>query len=125
MNFETLRRLRDNHIGLRLLRADLLPFFASFFWRAFVAANRRQLDEDALVAALEDHLFALQESDLARPPRDYVKGWVEAGYLRQFYVADDDVPRYELAPSIDKVLDWLHSLRGRGFVGTESRLKTI
>jgi hypothetical protein len=126
LNHEFLHHLRDSNVGIKLLRADLMPFIASFFWNTFTAAHRRQLDEEDIIARLEDHMFAMTPSGVAtRPARDYLRSWVEAGYLRQYYVPTDDIPRYELVADVDKAIDWLFNFKNRTFVGTESRLKTI
>lgn len=125
MDFAYLQRLQSNHVGLRLLRAENLPLIAAFLWKVFVATNQRVHDEENLAPALDDFLFSLNEKKYIRSAKDYLRAWVDAGYLRQYYVEDDDIPRYELSPATDKALDWLHTLRGRSFVGTESRLKTL
>lgn len=124
MKYEFLEALRQNHAGIRLLRADTMPLVGSFLWGTFVESGQRLWDEESLVEAWQDHLFALNLA-VPRPPKEYLRSWVEAGYLRQFYLREDDVPRYELTPHLDRTLHWLEELRPRSFVGTESRLKAL
>lgn len=126
MEIQDLQYLREGHAGFRLFRSQHFAFTASLFWKRFVRANQRALDEVTLLEAIEDHLYqSPHEVCPQTPARDILKHWVEAQYLRQYYSERDDVARYELTVSIEKALDWVYSLRPRSFVGTESRLRTI
>ncbi len=125
MDIGKLRLLKEQHAGFRLLRAQNFPFIAGCLWQIFPGSNRRVLDLEAMQNALEDQIFQQPELAEALRPQDCLKAWVEAGYLRQYYISEDDQPRFELTSAAEKALDWVFSLQPRGFVGTESRLKSI
>ncbi len=131
LDYTTLDALRRHHPAWRLLRADNAPLIASFLQRAFIAPNLRVLPRAELVSRLDDHLFALRETlgetAFPRTAGQYLDDWAgdEQGWLRKFYPPDSDEPHYDLTPATEKALEWLASLGGRGFVGTESRLLTI
>jgi hypothetical protein len=125
MDIAVLQRLKEEHAGFRLLRAQNFASIASFLWKTFPGSNCRVIDAPSLQTAFEDFVF--QQVDMTASPsaQDSIKSWVEAGYLRQYYVEDDDLSRYELTAAAEQALDWVYSLQPRGFIGTESRLKTI
>ncbi|WP_068123899.1 DUF3375 domain-containing protein, partial [Nocardioides massiliensis] len=88
-----------------------------------------------VVAALDDHLYVVnaavsdREADPRFPksPRAYLDDWAatDAGYLRRFYPAGDEEVHYEVTAALEKAYSWVTTLRGRSFVGTESRLHTV
>ena len=84
---------------------------------------------------MDDHLYALNteiptENGQERFPKDarsYLEDWAatDAGYLRRFYPPGDDEVHYEVTPAFEKAYAWVMGLKGRSFVGTESRLHTV
>jgi hypothetical protein len=88
MDHDHLRTLRAHHPAWKLVRADSAPFIASVLHRVFIAGNARVLTQDALVEAVEDHLYELRDGQSADPyPRtalQYVTDWADAerGWLR-------------------------------------------
>lgn len=130
-----MQALRERHPAWRLLRAGHSAMILSFLGRFFVAGNRGACSASELAAALDDHLYALGASvatdgaDALFPkePRAYLEDWAaaDAGYLRRFYPTGDDEVHYEVTPAFEKAYAWVASLKGRSFVGTESRLHTV
>ncbi len=135
MDYEEIDALRGRHPAWRLLRAGNAALILSFLGGYFVAENRGACSASDVAAALDDHLYVLhsdfpaEAGDLRFPkePRAYLEDWAgtEAGFLRRFYPTDDDEVHYEVTPAFEKAYAWLLSLRGRSFVGTESRLHTV
>ena len=135
MEYDEIEALRGRHPAWRLLRAGNSALILSFLGGYFVDGNRGACSASEVAAALDDHLYALnadvpaESGDLRFPkePRAYLEDWAatDAGYLRRFYPADDDQVHYEVTPAFEKAFGWLISLRGRSFVGTESRLHTV
>lgn len=125
MDIRRLTSLKENHVGFRLLRAQNFPFIASFLWQTFTGANRRVIDAEILKALLDDYIFQEPEHAISTPANVTLQAWVDQGYLRQYYGETDDIARFEMTPALESALDWVYSLQPRGFVGTESRLKSI
>ncbi|MCH9730478.1 MAG: DUF3375 domain-containing protein [Actinomycetia bacterium] len=135
MDYGAIEALRERHPAWRLLRASNSTLILAFLGEFFVEGNRGACSASEVVAALDDHLYSLNveivtENGQARFPRDarsYVDDWAatEAGYLRRFYPPGDDEVHYEVTPAFEKAYAWVTSLKGRSFVGTESRLHTV
>jgi hypothetical protein len=126
--------LRDNSPAWRLLRADHAPLVLSFLHRVFVADNVRSVSASELTSRLDDELYALNQRESERggtrfpkPAKAYLDDWAapEVGWLRKYYPDGTDEPHYDATPAVEKALQWIHGLREREFVGTESRLKVI
>src|ERR1700733_6752035 len=126
--------LRDNSPAWRLLRADNAPLVLSFLHRVFVADNLRSISATELVSRLDDELYAINQRDSERGGRRFPKSakaylddWSapEVGWLRKYYPDGTDEPHYDATPAVEKALQWIHSLREREFIGTESRLNVI
>jgi flagellar motility protein MotE (MotC chaperone) len=127
--------LRERHPAWRLLRAGNATLILSFLGAFFVEGNRGARPASEVAAALDDHLYALNaevptENGQERFPRDarsYLEDWAatDAAYLRRFYPPGDDEVHYEVTPGFEKAYAWVVALKGRSFVGTESRLHTV
>lgn len=116
-----------SHRGIRILRAQQAPLIIGFFLQVFKSPHRLSVLESEILRLLQHRLFDLHQQDpeqYQRKAADYLKQWVEAGYLRKYY-RDQDEPEYELTPEVEQMLSWLQSLEKREFVGTESRLHTV
>lgn len=134
MEYDAIEALRDKHAAWRLLRAGNASLVLSFLGDFFVQGNRGACAASELVAALDEHLYALNtlvgsesgEPRYPKAPRDYLEDWAApgSGYLRRFYPAGDDEVHYEITPAFEKAYGWVESLRSRPFVATESRLHT-
>lgn len=143
MEYTAVDALRERHAAWRLLRAGNATLILSFLGEFFVDRNRGACSASELAAALEDHLYVVNaagsggadhpagdtrdlEARYPKEPRAYLEDWsaTEAGYLRRFYPAGDDEVHYEVTPAFEKAYAWVESLKGRPFVGTESRLHT-
>jgi len=128
--------LRRSSAAWRLLRADTAPLVLSFLGTLFVEENVRAIPESDLVARLDDHLWAVDgraarsagtEPRYPRAPQAYVDHWAhpDQGWLRAWYPPGSAEPHYDATPAVEQAVRWVASLRGRGFVGTESRLNTV
>lgn len=129
VDYAALTTLRERHPAWRLLRAGNAALVLSFLGQFFVEDNRGACSASVLADALDDHLYALNADEVRYPkqPRAYLEDWAatDAGYLRRFYPPGDDEVHYEATPAFEKAYAWVHSLQGRSFVGTESRLHTV
>lgn len=130
MDFAYLLRLKQQSAAWRLLNADHAPLLLSFLHAAFIRPNARSVRQSELVAQLDDHLFAIAQTQGAhfpRAPQEYLDAWTsaETPYLRRYYPDQGDEPEYDLTPAAEKAIEWVRALEERQFVGTESRLMTI
>ncbi|KLN36043.1 hypothetical protein FB00_03320 [Cellulosimicrobium funkei] len=136
MQHDDVDTLRRSSAAWRLLRADTAPLVLSFLGSLFVEDNVRAIPESELVARLDDHLWAVDgrsarasgsEPRYPRAPQAYVDHWAhpDQGWLRAWYPPGSGEPHYDATPAVEQAVRWVASLRGRGFVGTESRLNTV
>lgn len=135
VEYATIAALRERHPAWRLLRAGNSTLILSFLGAFFVEANRGACSASELAAALDDHLHAVNteipteggEERFRKEPRAYLEDWAatDAAFLRRFYPPGDDEVHYEVTPAFEKAYAWVVSLKGRAFVGTESRLHTV
>ncbi|QGN34427.1 DUF3375 domain-containing protein [Microlunatus sp. Gsoil 973] len=135
MDYDAIDALRERHPAWRLLRAGNASLILSFLGSFFVDSNRGATAASEVAAALDDHVFGLNskistgsdEPRFPREPREYLEDWsaTEAGFLRRFYPAGDEEVHYEVTPAFERAYAWVESLKGRAFVGTESRLHTV
>lgn len=131
MDYATLDALRRTHPAWRLLSTEHAPLVVSFLHHSFIRGNVRTLSEPELASLLDDHLFHLRErygqSAFPRTARQYLETWSNDahGWLRRYYPPEGDEASFDLAPTTERAIDWLVSLRQREFVGTESKLMTV
>jgi len=130
MRYEEIDQLREHHPAWGLLRAANAPLVLSFLSRVFIERNVGDLPAPEVVSELDDELYALNQrlgkDRFPRPAQAYLDEWTsERGWMRKFYPPGSDEPRYDISPVVEKALLWLEELRGRDFVGTESRLNTV
>lgn len=133
--FVRLTALRQESAAWRLLASPQAPFVAAFFAREFLVPGRRRVAEAELLRGLED---AMQEAaqakmdteaageGLIRPAREYLLMWSDEahGWLRRFHGADD-APCYDLTAAAEHAVRFAAGLSHHGFLGTESRLRTV
>lgn len=138
--FVRLTALRQESAAWRLLASPQAPFVAAFFAREFLAPGRRRVAEAELLRDLEDAMQEAararsersEQSDLEagegliRPAREYLLMWSDEahGWLRRFHGADD-APCYDLTAAAEHAVRFAAGLSKRGFLGTESRLRTV
>jgi Protein of unknown function (DUF3375) len=135
MEYATIDTLRERHPAWRLLRAGNSTLILSFLGVFFVDGNRGACPASEVAAALDDYLHALnaeiptenRQERFPKEPRSYLEDWAatDAAYLRRFYPPGDDEVHYEVTPAFEKAYAWVMTLKGRSFVGTESRLHTV
>ena len=134
MDYETVDAQRERHASWRLLRAGNASLILSFLGDFFVDGNRGATSASELAAALDDALYVVNGGSSSegaprfpKAPRAYLEDWAaaESGLLRRFYPPGDDEVLYEVTPAFEKAYAWVESLKGRPFVGTESRLHTV
>lgn len=131
MDIDEVESLRRNSAAWRLLRADHGPLLLSFLGKAFTEQNVRSISATELASNLDDELGSLHERAgeilFPRSAKAYLEDWSrsDSGWLRKFYPPGSDEPHYDATPAVEKALVWVHSLRDRSFVGTESRLNIV
>ncbi|MEO5837832.1 MAG: DUF3375 domain-containing protein [Acidimicrobiales bacterium] len=131
MNYDEIAHLQSGHPTWRLLRATNAPLVLSFVGRVFIDANASDITASTLASELDDELYALNqrlgEGTYPKTAAAYLDDWAspDQGWLRKFYRPGSEEARFDLAPSVEKALLWIHDLRSREFIGTESRLNTI
>jgi hypothetical protein len=135
VEYATIDALRERHPAWRLLRAGNSILILSFLGEFFVEGNRGACSASEVAAALDDHLYSLNselstengQERFPKDPRSYLEDWAatDAAYLRRFYPSGDDEVHYEVTPAFEKAYAWVMTLKGRAFVGTESRLHTV
>ncbi|MGB5760124.1 MAG: DUF3375 domain-containing protein [Acidimicrobiales bacterium] len=131
LDHDTVTTLREQHPAWRLLASSNAPLVVAFLNRVFLEPNSREIRQADLVEALEDDLLGLRqrfgEDRHPKPARTYLDDWAAPnhGWLRKYYVANSDEPRFDLTPAAEQAIRWLATLTTRSFVGTESRLLTL
>jgi Protein of unknown function (DUF3375) len=131
MRYDEIEQLQERHPAWALLRAGHAALILGFLGRVFVERNVADLPASELVNDLGDELYALNqqmdEPRFRRSAQAYLDDWAapERAWLRKFYQPGSDEPRYDISPVVEKTLLWVKELRGREFVGTESRLNTV
>lgn len=131
MDFDELDLLRRGDPAWKLLRADNAPLVLSFLSKVFVEDNVRAISAVELIGRLDDELYALNEQlgegTFPKPAKAYLDDWSAPanGWLRKYYPPGSDEAHFDATPAVEKALNWVGSLRGRSFVGTESRLNTV
>jgi len=131
MDHDYLDRLKQTHPTLRLLNADNAPLIIGFLYQVFIQPNQRSMGHSELVSRLDDYLFQLREihgdKKYPKSARQYLEDWSDnqTPFLRKYYTDLDDEPEFDLTPTTEKAIEWLHSLEERQFIGTESRLLSI
>ncbi len=131
ITFDEVEHLKASHASWALLRANNAALVLSFLERVFVDASASAIPASALVSQLDDELYALNErlgaAAFPRTAAAYLDEWAspQHGWLRKYYPSDSDEPHYDLTPAVEKALGWVHDLKPREFIGTESRLNTI
>ena len=130
MNFTDLQSQFAQSPTLRLLRADNAPLVLAVLFTAFKREHHPVVSEGRLRALLEAEIEELRDAgDFAsgRLAKDYLIEWADAehAYLHRFQPADSDEPAYELTPEVERVFQWLETLKPRPHVGTESKFKSL
>lgn len=134
MNYEELKSLTGLSPSIKLLRAKSAPIILSFLFREFKEQNRIAISGFELTNSLADYIESLDEDDYIdielndslTMARKYIDQWCSEDnrYLTR-YPDENGEPLHELTSHIEKVFQWMESLRKREFVGTESRFRNI
>ncbi len=130
MDFDKIAFQFDNSPALRLLRNKHASLALSFFQYAFKANNRLQIPyaelKELLVVFLE-HLDDASKNDHALLPQQFLDQWCddENGFLRKYFEINQDEPITELTYDTERVIEWVHGLEKKAFVGTQSRFLSI
>jgi hypothetical protein len=130
MNFTDLQMQFAESPCLRLLRAENAPLVLATLFAAFKREHHAVVPESRLRSLLEIEMEEVRDSDALlgeKSARDYLVEWADAshGYVHRFQPADSDEPGYELTPEIERVFQWVESLKPRPHVGTESKFKSL
>lgn len=113
---------------VRLLRSDYAPLILAFLDAQFKQTQHSRIPYQTVMEALETALDSVREAEpdsYPRRPQDYLKEWIENGYLREYTDSQLREKVLELTPHAERALRWLEDLRERKFIGTESRLLRI
>lgn len=129
MEYQDIKRLKEQHPSLKLLNADNSPLIISFLYQQFKEKNLLSISKDDLESSLSNYLYHLKTQErieaYPRQPTEYLEDWTNAEFLRSYYASDDKI-YFELTHHTEKALDWIKNLiELRKFVGTESRLLKI
>jgi hypothetical protein len=124
---EEIAHLLHQHPAIRLLRKDNAPLIISFLWAAFREGRRTAYGSRELTSKLTDYLFSLNDGgqQYPRPPREYLEGWTNDNFLRQYYESDAEEATFELTAAGEQALQWVAELDKPEFVGAESRLRQV
>jgi hypothetical protein len=130
VNLIDLQHQFAENLSLRLLRAENAPLILATLHAAFKHEHQPSVSESRLRALLESEIAEAREnsrSSHAKSAKEYLVEWADPnhGYLHRFQPKDTDEPAYELTPEIEKVFQWLESLKPRPHVGTESKFKSL
>jgi len=130
VNYTELKLQFEQSPALRLLRAENASLVLTVLFAAFKHEHRPVVLESRLRALLEAELEELRDAAHIvswKAAKDYLLEWAdnEHNYVRRFQPPDADEPAYELTSDLERVFQWLESLRPRGHVGTESKFKNL
>lgn len=134
LDYHEIRYRLEANAAFRLLRKDGAAFMLGFLQEQFKRRHRSDLGRaelsEALAAYAEFVRLSGDVDGLARgesraDPSSYLDDWANEGFLRKFYPQESAEACYDLTPDTERALEWLAELSGRGFVGTESRLKSL
>jgi hypothetical protein len=130
MDYLRLRSFVDAAPAMRLLQARNVAYVVSFLYRRFKKARTISIPHSELLPAVAAFREELQEHDpdaLRDKPESYLTDWCEKRWLRRVLEAGRNEPVYQLTPHSEEVIEFLDRAlhRDTGFVGTESRLRTI
>jgi hypothetical protein len=115
---------------MRLLRAGNLAYIISFLYGRFKKARAISIPHSELLPALATFREEVQEHDenaLKERPEAYLTEWCEKRWLRRVLEAGRNEATYQLTAQSEEVIEFIDRSvhRDAGFVGTESRLRTI
>jgi Protein of unknown function (DUF3375) len=130
MDFLRLKSYLDSAPMMRLLRAGNAAYTVAFLHRQFKQLRKISIAHSDLLPALASFREEIQEYDadaFRDKPETYLTDWCEKQWLRRLLEAGRNEPVYQLTSHSEEVIEFVdHALhRDSGFVGTESRLRTI
>jgi hypothetical protein len=130
MDYLRLRSYFDAAPAMRLLRAGNVAYVVGFLYRRFKKARTIAIPHSELLPALATFREEVQEHDpdaLRDKPESYLTDWCDKRWLRRVLEAGRNEPVYQLTPHSEEVIEFVDRAlhRDTGFVGTESRLRTI
>ena len=106
------------------------PYVVAFLHRHFKKARTISIPHSELLPAIATFREEIQEHDadaMHNKPESYLSDWCEKRWLRPVLEAGRNEPVYQLTPHSEEVIELVDRAlhRDTGFVGTESRLRTI
>lgn len=130
MDYLRLTSYFDAAPTMRLLRAGNVAYVVAFLYRRFKKGRTSAIPHSELLPALATFREEVQEHDadaLRDKPESYLTDWCERRWLRRVLEAGRNEPVYQLTPHSEEVIEFVDRTlrRDTGFVGTESRLRTI
>jgi len=130
MDYLRLTSYFDAAPAMRLLRAGNVAYVMAFLYRRFKKGRAIAIPHSELLPALASFREEVQEHDpdaLRDKPESYLTDWCDKRWLRRVLEAGRNEPVYQLTPHSEDVIEFIDRAlhRDSGFVGTESRLRTI
>ena len=130
MDYLRLKTYFDAAPAMRLLCAGNAPYVVAFLHRHFKKARTISIPHSELLPAIATFREEIQEHDadaMRDKPESYLSDWCEKRWLRRVLEAGRNEPVYQLTPHSEEVIELVDRAlhRDTGFVGTESRLRTI
>jgi hypothetical protein len=130
MDYLRLTTFFDAAPTMRLLRAGNVPYVVAFLYRRFKKARMISIPHSELLPAIATFREEVQEHNaeaLRDKPESYLIDWCDKRWLRRVLEAGRNEPVYQLTPHSEEVIEFVDRAlhRDAGFVGTESRLRTI
>jgi hypothetical protein len=115
---------------MRLLRAGNLAYVVAFLYSRFKKARAISIPHSELlpaIATFREEVQAYDADALKDKPETYLTEWCEKRWLKRVLEAGRNEPTYQLTPHSEEVIEFVDRAlhRDAGFVGTESRLRTI
>ena len=133
MSLDSLDMMRHTHASWKLLASDDAPFCCAFFYHEFLEQNVRNLTEAQLAMDMKPFLETkhIQQGEpyeadsLEGEAKLYLRRWSDEDHrwLRRFY--KNRMTCYDLTTAGQRAVEWLENLKGKSFIGTESRLHTF
>jgi len=118
--------------SVRLIKSDNAAFTISFLYQEYkkdVQGRRNDIiPYQTLAEHLETYLEKLnaeEPNSYPRRPQEYLRDWLDSGYIREYTDTRSREKVVELTAHTERAIGWLEDLRQRTFVGTESRMLRI
>ncbi|GAB2820388.1 DUF3375 domain-containing protein [Ferruginibacter profundus] len=137
MKKEELYEILITNPAVQILRLRNAHWVLPFLYSIYKEENRPTIEEGQLIQLLIETLIANEDGiedvsearivfgdDEQTRSRKYILNWVQKRLLEDFQYADGAI-HYQLSANMEKVFQWIQTLKIRKHVGTESRFKLL